>query len=623
MNKLAERIFYLSLSTLTFLIIWGALIYWTFSFNLAGKIAIVLLTIISTVILFKKINKNFGSTEKQSQSNNYLVSAIWLLFFIGAVFFLFRAQSSQALISPWEQVNSWFFLIYGGLTLLTVHLTYNRTKLSQLITSLFYLLSFSVALIVYKIGYGFDPFIHQATAQIIDQLGQIQPKPFYYIGQYSLIIIFNNILGISIEMLDKLLVPVLAAIFLPISFRLFWQRYFPQDRALTITTLLLLLPFSIFIITTPQNLAFLLLIISLFLNLTLRSKYLLLSSLISLATLFVHPIAGIPAILITMAGWLYSRRNKLNPKLTKLSFTGIFLAAVIALPAAFLMLNKDGLNWGNFNLNIFSSLSWAYQESLWLNFNYFYNFNISLIILGLIIAGIFLWRYHYKTPKIFILPLLFSLAFFISYLLSQLLSFAFLIDYERDYYRQRILVLSIIMSLPFIALTFKYLLSKIQKQKIIWLILISLIITASLYNSYPRYDHYFNSHGYSLSQQDADTVEFIQSIAEDNNYLVLSNQQVSVAALREFGFSRYLANDLYFYPIPTSGPLYKYYLQMVYEYPNQKTMQKAMTLAQVDTGYLVINKYWWAAKKIIDEAKLEANDYYKLFNGEVFVFIYK
>ena len=61
---------------------------------------------------------------------------------------------------------------------------------------------------------------------------------------------------------------------------------------------------------------------------------------------------------------------------------------------------------------------------------------------------------------------------------------------------------------------------------------------------------------------------------------------------------------------------------MVDEKPTRKTMLEAMNLAGVNTGYFVINKYWWAFPKIIEEAKIEANSWQSINNGEVYIFEY-
>ena len=107
-----------------------------------------------------------------------------------------------------------------------------------------------------------------------------------------------------------------------------------------------------------------------------------------------------------------------------------------------------------------------------------------------------------------------------------------------------------------------------------------------------------------------------------------------MAALREFGFNRYYKlpldkggwgdyDEIYFYPIPTGGQLYQYYLGMVYEKPSRTTMVTAMDFANVSQAYFVLNKYWWAFPKILAEAKLEANSWSEVGNGEIYIFKYK
>ena len=117
----------------------------------------------------------------------------------------------------------------------------------------------------------------------------------------------------------------------------------------------------------------------------------------------------------------------------------------------------------------------------------------------------------------------------------------------------------------------------------------------------------------------------------NENYIALANQQVSAAALREFGFKKYYTpspyqgeggGEVFYYPIPTGGPLYQYYLDMVYKKLSRETMNAAMDLVGVKKGYFILNKYWWAFPKILEEAKFEADDWKDFGNGEVYVFEY-
>ena len=183
--------------------------------------------------------------------------------------------------------------------------------------------------------------------------------------------------------------------------------------------------------------------------------------------------------------------------------------------------------------------------------------------------------------------------------------------------------------LPFILVSLYWLLERIFTQNLFFKLsaafFLVCLITSALYFSYPRYDSFFNSRGYSVSETDIAAVNWING-ASQKDYIVLANQQVSAAALKQFGFKKYYStadgNELFYYPIPTSSLLYQYYLDMVYKKPNQKTMSAAMTLAGVNEGYFILNKYWFAFPKILDEAKYSADSWTEFGAGQVYVFKY-
>ena len=55
--------------------------------------------------------------------------------------------------------------------------------------------------------------------------------------------------------------------------------------------------------------------------------------------------------------------------------------------------------------------------------------------------------------------------------------------------------------------------------------------------SYPRIDNYHNTHSFSISDSDIASVQWIEENADDD-YIVLANQQVSAAALSQYGFKK-------------------------------------------------------------------------------------
>jgi hypothetical protein len=225
------------------------------------------------------------------------------------------------------------------------------------------------------------------------------------------------------------------------------------------------------------------------------------------------------------------------------------------------------------------------------------------------------------------------LALLIAALLTASLGFDYLIGYERLDYARRILFIAAIFALPLALNSIAWMAERISSQeksvRIIFLISASLALTASLYLSFPRKDNYFNSRGYSTSAADIEAVNWIEQDAAGKEYIVLANQQVSAAALREFGFKKYYDRKsnpnekIFYYPIPTGGKLYNLYLDMVYEYPLRDTIKKALDITGAQTGYFVIDKYWWAYKKVADEAELASGSKQSFNNGEVLVFKYE
>lgn len=690
---------FLSLTSLT-----GGIIYRAYALNNIGIAISLILAIISFIIIQRikpqsKEHKTQNIDQKQptqeySILNIFIVISYLLL--ITAVFcILLSRQTADSIISPWQVVPNYFFIIYAlSVFVLVIIINKNNKAIKQFnnltifLIIIHYFLSFSIALIIYKIGYGYDSFIHQATEKLIDKTGAVEPKQFYYLGQYALITILHKITFIPIVWIDKLLVPLLSAVYIPLAFWHTLKKIFTplkinysvklemkgtsaddklkslsndnilmgfSDKKiiLFIITALLALPFSFFIVTTPQNLGFLFLLLAIIYGLACKNIYdLILIYLFSLVASLTQPIAGIPAVMFALALTVYHSdfvKTRRGASIKKYFYTVIFIISSIALPLAFYIL-ENGLKISPLKIgagglkNIITpfikeglgGFLVPNQENFILNFIYFYGFNLKFIIAILTVAGLIIAYRRREHCKIFTVYILMSTATFISFLLSKTLSFNFLIDYERNNYTDRIFIVASFFLLPFIIIALYALIEKVLKQpravKLPFTIFFILIITAGLYLSYPRIDNYFNSRGYSTGQIDIMAVRWIEENAK-SDYIVLANQHVSAAALREFGFAKYyksrksfdnqhLTFDIFYYPIPTGESLYQYYLDMVYKKPNRETMSAAMNLVGVSEGYFVLNKYWWAFPKLLEEAKLEADSWKELGNGDVFVFKY-
>ncbi len=632
-NQTLEAILWLFSS----LIIVSALVYRIYALNWIGVIISLVLALSFWLGLISLISRgtNYPARTKIQVKLiggwNLILLIAYPLIALGALYVLWQSRSDGALVSPWTVVPGYFFLLYGLATAILLTLIIRAQKntalhsLNFILIAIHYLLSFIVAVIVYKIGYGYDPFVHQATMELIDKQGAVDPKPFYYLGQYGLIITIHKLTGLSIIILDKLLVPVLAALFIPLALKTFIRKHFannPWSQLLFLTALII--PFGFFILSTPQNLAwFFLLLAVLYSSTDYR-----LTLVLALATCLIHPLAGIPALALGLLLLTQHYSLKIGPMLTKMSYIITWLLVFLGIPLAFYLSGQAQITW---SLNSYSSFlitlaphfSLPYQESWWLNLVYFFGQNLQLIITLLILSGvIIIYRRHDNNFKL-TAPLIIAIATLGAYFLVSQLSFN-LIAYEQNDFAQRLIKLIVILCLPAIIIFLENLTDKVLEQNKFYrrsaLLLLIALITTSLYLSYPRSDHYYNSKAYAVSASDQLAVNWIESQAT-KPYIVLANQQTSAMALRTFGFNRY-QNGVYFYPIPTSGPLYQYFLSMVYDQASRETMTEAINLAQVDEAYFVLPKYWWAFSQILAEAKLSADSWQKIGEGQSYVFKY-
>lgn len=612
----------LSISLITF---WGALIYRLYALSWLGIIGALILSGVSFFIFSKhQTTKNHLDKSKKCIIRPiYLIS--YLIPFIVCWAILLRSGTTESITSPWQVIPWYFFAFYLLSTLALIFHFLKKGRFSHYLFFLHSFLSFSVIWTIYHIGYGYDPFIHQASMELIKEKGAINPKPLYYLGQYAFIIITSKITLIPVVIMDKILVPATSAFLaMPATYIFIKQKINSQRQCLLALLLLLILPFSFATFTTPQNLSYVFLVTTVFYALSASKKELPIAYLLATTTFLIHPISGLPAIFFILAIHASHIKNILIKK------TGIilsFLLTAISLPASFYIINKNNgagkVGASESILNI-KYPTFPNSENIFLNFSYFLSSNISWILIILsIITFIYVWKKRNEHKKLLI-NISLSLALLFSYFFTRSLNFGFLIDYERSDYPGRILSLAVIMLIPAILIIFSGIIGRIlcqwKKIKYPLLIFIALAITASLYVSYPRKDNYFDSHGLSVSTTDIEAVSWIENDAKGDPYVVLSNQQVSVAALRTIGF-RYLDNEQFFYPIPTGGDLYKDYLEMVYKEANKEPMIKAMDFGNTNIAYFILNKYWYAFDKILKEAKLSADSFIEI-NNNLYIFKY-
>jgi hypothetical protein len=481
----------------------------------------------------------------------------------------------------------------------------------------------SIVPIIYRIGFGFDGFLHLAGERQILNTGTLNPKPMYYIGQYVFTTWISRTMDLPIEHVDRWLVPVSAAIILALTATLL-----AREQKKTSLLVLALIPLSPFIATTPQSFAYILGIGAIFLSLNSEESVAWPAPLLLAAwSIATHPLAGAPLFLVTL-GLLMVRQDGVRwRRITRDVFAGLMvIGAGLAVPAMFFLLSRTGSTPIQWNLSsIFSASPWlSFFASLqpWIGNHYVvWPAFATLLDQSIPFFGLIGWIWGLTIlPKTQRAPFAVLGASGVALFLSGLIlktagDFAFLIDYERGNYAERLFVLGgfclVIAALPAIAHIFE----RARKQPSFFsfaiLAAFAFITSAQAYNALPRNDALVVGHGWSASQTDVDAAKKINQDAGSQPYTVLADQSVSAAAVSEFGFKRY-NGDIFFYPIPTGGKLYDVFLRMTYHEPSRDTAHEAAQLGNSKLVYVVLNDYWWNADAVGQSLESIADDHWSI-----------
>ena len=577
------------------------------------------------VAYFKKF------TERREPRVNTLLVVTYGLLMVLAALFLYAGQTLRSIQAPWQTVPDQFFLVYFlATTVLCAYLlTARRQKLPLALLITHALLSFSVASVVYVLGYGYDPFIHQATERIIAATGTITPTPLYYLGQYGIVVFIHKLSLLDLTLIDRLLVPVLAALFISTFTFFVFSHWFSKRFALLLSLAMLTIPFGGYIMTTPQNLANLWFLLTILLSLLyFRGKFSgLLLWLMAASTLAIHPIAGIPLLLTILLFQLF-RTLYDSYAYHRVPYLLAALALSVALPLAFTV-NGAQLSIPSLRavLSAFLPSTPPVHFDLALDIVYALWAYRVVIAAGILALGAWqLWRRnllrnhlpYFAAGVVILLNFIFIRLF---------LDFPELHAYDQVAFTGRLGLLLLYALLPIFLFGLYVIVSRIAEQglpgKIFLVLLLSGGVAASLYLSYPRLDSYGPAKFFSVSSSDIKAVRLIEQIAP-TDHVVLANQMLGAAAIQEFGFKRYYDGQFY-YSSPNGSPrtLYDAYLSMVEQGAKKETMRNVMDATNVGTAYFVLNRYWNNSRAIAEQANLNADAVYSVDDGTVIVNEYR
>jgi hypothetical protein len=541
-----------------------------------------------------------------------------------------RSGTSESVRTPWPLLPEWVLPLIGLLWAFALAGAWKlkNRMVSAIQTGSAIASTAFITPLLYKIGYGFDGFLHIAGEKVLFATGTLNPKPAYYMGQYVFTTWLSKLFELDVALIDRWLVPAAAAVLIPAAMMLV-----AKNRPATILTSLILVPIAALAATTPHGFATVLGVTALILCIPRTTHHAPLAILFALWSALTHPLVGLPILFATVMAIVHSRKKH---RAQRGAMWALAILAGFSVPIVFGLATRIGSPAGvSFDIgNLFRWESWQSVVSSWIpwvgnRFAVWPEASVWAEKLLPWITVIFAFlgirrakREGRKEPPWLAAALSTAMA---AGILTMAGDFNFLIDYERGNYAERLWMVAWLLLLPLAVPELGLRLEKAKSASFasVLAVLASLgILGAGMsYAALPRHDAVTPSRGWSVGVADIEAVKLIDEDAAGRPYTVLANQSVSAAAVKTYGFKRY-NGDVFFYPIPTGGELYKLFLRASYEDPSRDTLAEAARLGGSDLAYLVVNDYWWDADELIERAKSQANRSFEIGDGKAWVFRY-
>ncbi|PIR94063.1 hypothetical protein COT97_03395 [Candidatus Falkowbacteria bacterium CG10_big_fil_rev_8_21_14_0_10_39_11] len=546
------------------------------------------------------------------------------LILTGSIFFiLFHNSTTDAVASPWLSLPTTFFTLFGLLVVnLLIVLKRSTDKANLFFLMLFSFTFVGVVAIFYRLGFGYDPMLHEAGMENILTTATLLPKPFYYIGMYLGFIILNLMTSIPIAVINQFFVPVAFAIVIPrLLFTTFIKNKTRTFSAWLVALAIFIVPSGYFIMTTPQNITNLLALVVIFLTFKPELKRWQLA--VALFTCLIHPLYGIPLVLFA----LYNFFDQKILRQVLLAMSTIIFPILFILNAG-LQGHKISFK---FDLNWLASSGWVFvqtQNRIILDLIHIYGLNATKLFLLLsMLAVVYLYRNNLLRP--FHKFLIFGIIMIANFtIMKTFIELNFVTQSNGADFTERIFDLGTyffwptIMSAGYVFGVKLFNQKQARFDKCLLLLLMVTLISASFYFTYPLDNDYINSKLYNVTKADFESVRFIDQNAT-SDYIVLANQMVAAASIAELGFKQYYG-DQFYYSIPNGSEdnIYQYFESMVFDHPTRAQAIAAMNQTDVDQVYFVINDYWTSFTKIVAEAKDSADKWFMVDGGKSYIFYY-
>lgn len=504
--------------------------------------------------------------------------------------YLIAARTSEPISSPWPLVPTGIFALFA---LATAFLCYGArilpSRFFQGLLMLHALAAYGAATIVYRLGFGFDPFIHQAAEQHLVRHGSISLKTPLYVGQYVLVWALEAITGLSVIRIDQWLIPTLSVALIPLLFR--------AHHLLPIT--LLLLPVSFFSFTIPFHLALLFFLYALCITERPSTRATLpLLALCAIASLAAHPLMGIPCALF-VAGYAL-QRTQWQRYASLVPAIGIPLGMLGAMA---LYATLEGARLALPSLQ-------EVQRSLIILFGTSHRFSSQEPWLSLLYGFISLWpfvfcvlgiREYLREPtqarRYRLLTALGILASAI--LLAACIRLPDIIAHEQFEFPLRLLRIVPLLFAPDIAALLKRLLFNNKTHASLVGVGVSLVVgliaASQWFVSYPQRNSIAPAYAPSVSVHEYETIAWIERVRDAQPFVVLSHQMLAAAALQTHGFEQTITTchgTHLSYAIPTGGALYQDVLALTRGRNTKETVERLRECYGNVKLFVVLPKYW-------------------------------
>lgn len=531
------------------------------------------------------------------------------------------ARTTEPLVSPWDVFPNWLVLVFGASSaLLAYSLTISLPKTIRFLSlALHGAAAWWVAALVYELGFGFDPLIHQAAEQHLASQGSITLKTPLYIGQYAFVWLAHTMTRIPVILIDQWLVPILSLTLLPLLYKT--HRYLPLA--------LFLLPASWFTFTIPFHLGLLLFIAAIALThtkVTTSGRIALIAC--APGSLLIHPLIGIPCSFVVAAKLLETTRWKQS---IPFLLIGGIPCGLLAAMAVYAISQQATLNLPSIT---------HIQTSLVALFGTTYRFSADHIGLSLLYGFVSLWPFalcligiheQQKTGGTwgkFRLHIAIGLCF-AAVLLACFMRLPDIIAHEQLEFPLRLLHLVPLLFLPDIARLLERLLHKAfaphSLRHLIVSVIVGTIAAIQWFMSYPQHNALAHTYAPSVSRYEYEALNWIEREAKSTPFIVLSHQMLAATALQTRGFEQNVTTchgAHLRYAIPTGGALYQDFLRLLRS-RNTPTELSRLKTCYGDLQIIMVVPSYWDPQQRIDQTLAPLSTRTHTFGNVLRVYVIK